>query len=267
MLRTLFTRTAENTAGFILPLLKPGMRALDCGCGPGTISVGLARRISPGHLTGVDAFAEHVALGRKQAGKFGAPNVGFQHASVYSLPFDDNTFDIVFINAVLNHLVKPLKALAEVKRVLKPGGILGLREAFTQGTLYSPGHPTIKRSIELIIASVNQKGGDANIGMRINGLVKEAGFSDTTVSASFETMGTPDMVKMIAEDIALIFSGVDYKKALLDAGLATNEELDDIVRFYSTATEETIQFIAMPYLEVICRKADDSARKNNAEGM
>src|SRR5215470_9709319 len=57
-------RTAEKEASFFLPLLRPGMRLLDVGCGPGSITAGLARRVDPGETIGIDASASVIDTAR-----------------------------------------------------------------------------------------------------------------------------------------------------------------------------------------------------------
>src|SRR5512142_1845750 len=101
-------RQAESHAAFFTPYLSPGMRLLDCGCGPGSITCGLAGIVAPGGVVGIDLYAK--ALDAAQS----VSNVRFQAASVYELPFPDGSFDAVFSHAVLEHLAEPLKALAEM---------------------------------------------------------------------------------------------------------------------------------------------------------
>ncbi len=118
-------RTADTHAGFFLPQLMPGWCVLDAGCGPGTITLGLARRVAPGLVTGIDVEDSQFAKAREQAEREGL-NVEFRKASVYQLPFQDDCFDAVFSHALLEHLSDPGAALAELRRVLKPEGLIGL---------------------------------------------------------------------------------------------------------------------------------------------
>lgn len=90
------SRTAEINAAFFLPYLKPGMSLLDCGCGPGSITVGLAERVAPGQVIGVDVGESSIEAAQRLAVERGVSNVRFQVASVYELPFPEGTFDAVF---------------------------------------------------------------------------------------------------------------------------------------------------------------------------
>ena len=110
-----------------MPYLKPGMSLLDCGCGPGTITLGFAEVVSPGRVIGMDVEESQVEIARSNAETVGLSNATFETANIYELPFDDNSFDAAFCHGVLDHLTDPLKALLEMRRVLKPGGVIGVR--------------------------------------------------------------------------------------------------------------------------------------------
>lgn len=113
-------RTAQNHAAFFLSYLKPGMNVLDCGCGPGTITVGFAELVAPGEVVGTEIEEAHVAIARGNAAKHSVANVRFETANIYELPFADASFDAVFISAVLGNLREPIRGLRESFRVLKP---------------------------------------------------------------------------------------------------------------------------------------------------
>src|SRR5262245_12667799 len=80
-------RTAEEAAAFLLPSLRPGMRLLDIGCGPGSITLGLAQRLAPGQVVGVDLSLETLEAARRSAAAQGIRNLTFEEGSVYQLPF------------------------------------------------------------------------------------------------------------------------------------------------------------------------------------
>jgi ubiquinone/menaquinone biosynthesis C-methylase UbiE len=121
-------RTAQSHAAFFLPHLKPGMSLLDCGCGPGTITLSFAELVAPGQVVGTEIEALHVALARENAANSNVSNVRFETADIYGLPFEDASFDAVFISAVLSNLREPIRGLREAYRVLRPGGVIGIKE-------------------------------------------------------------------------------------------------------------------------------------------
>ena len=113
--------TAEASAAYLLPYLRPGLRVLDFGCGPGNISVGLAKAAAPGELHGVDMEESQIELARAVAAAYGRDNTIFHAGDVTNMPFEDDFFDVAHCHNVLMHIPDTGAVLAEVKRVLKPG--------------------------------------------------------------------------------------------------------------------------------------------------
>ncbi|OUL31820.1 hypothetical protein BV378_00685 [Nostoc sp. RF31YmG] len=97
-------RTVDSHAAFFTPDLCPGMKLLDCGCGPGTIALGLARAIAPGRVTGIDREAAQISIAAENAINQAVGNTHFQEANFYALPFLDNSFDAVFFHVLFEHL-------------------------------------------------------------------------------------------------------------------------------------------------------------------
>ena len=97
-------RTVEKCATFFAPHLRPGMRLLDCGCGPGTITLGLATIVAPGEVVGIDNDPERLEAARAAAREEGVANVTCQEASILELPFPDGSFDAAFSHALMEHL-------------------------------------------------------------------------------------------------------------------------------------------------------------------
>jgi len=146
LVRAFGLRDSTREAQFFLPHLKPGMSLLDCGCGPGTITVGLAKVVAPGHVTGIDIASEQFELGRRLAAAHDLTNVSFEQGDLTELRFDDASFDAVFAHGVLYHLSDPHVALNELRRVLRPGGLLGIRDTDEGGTLFGPRTPLLQRA-------------------------------------------------------------------------------------------------------------------------
>ena len=122
------SRTAEASAGFLLDRVQPGSSLLDIGCGPGSITVGMAKALAPGKVVGIDIEPSQVDLGRQHALEEGVSNCTFEAASVLELPMADETFDAVYGHTILMQFSDLEPVLDEVTRVLKPGGLVGFRE-------------------------------------------------------------------------------------------------------------------------------------------
>jgi ubiquinone/menaquinone biosynthesis C-methylase UbiE len=121
-------RTAATHAKFLLPHISAGMRVLDCGCGAGSITLGLAEAAAPGEVIGIDVEPVQIERAQSLAAAQGATNVQFKVADITCLPFPDASFDAVFAHAVLYHLADPHHALKECRRVLRPTGCIGIRD-------------------------------------------------------------------------------------------------------------------------------------------
>ena len=105
--------------------LRPGQRALNVGCGTGEDVWALAERVAPGgYAEGIDLNPWTIGEARRRAaaGAVG-PSVIFRVGDVYALPYDDASFDAVCSERMFTHLTDPLRALREIGRVLRPGGV------------------------------------------------------------------------------------------------------------------------------------------------
>ncbi len=138
VLRSHRWRTAENSAGYLLARLHPGMTLLDVGCGPGTITCDLARRVAPGQVIGVDASAEVMPRHERPRPGPASPSLHFEVGDLFDLRFEDGTFDVVHAHQVLQHVGDPVAALAEMRRVCRRGGIVAVRDADYPAMRYFP---------------------------------------------------------------------------------------------------------------------------------
>jgi len=142
-------RTFESHGAFLLPYLRAGHTVLDCGCGPGVISVGLARRVPQGSLTCIDLSGYQLEEARRRAQQAGVGNIHFFCQDARALGFAHATFDVVFANALIEHLPVPAPALREMWRVLRPGGILALRSPNWTALRLSPASDASSMCVEL----------------------------------------------------------------------------------------------------------------------
>jgi ubiquinone/menaquinone biosynthesis C-methylase UbiE len=202
-------RTAESHAGFFLPQLLPGWRVLDAGCGPGTITIGLARKVSPGPVIGIDIEESQFAKAREQAEQEGL-NIEFQTANISHLPFGDGYFDAVFSHAVLQHLTDPDAALTELRRVLKPGGLIGVRAGDMGGTLVDSEGEEAAQGLAAYLAKSEKGGGDPYIGRKLGRLLRKAGFMVEGVSASYEVI--TETLRQIGPSLAAQFAVAEKER-------------------------------------------------------
>jgi ubiquinone/menaquinone biosynthesis C-methylase UbiE len=185
-------RNAAENAGFFLPHLRAGMHVLDCGCGPGNITIGLAAVVAPGEVVGIDIEPSQIDLARTQAAQRGCTNIRFDVGNVLQLPYPEATFDSVFGHTILMQFQDPLPVLAEVCRVVKPGGVVGFREPACHGNLYAPPEGAYKQYFALFMRMLQHNGSNPLVGHRLSALLSHAGLERVTMSASYEGRGSPE---------------------------------------------------------------------------
>lgn len=179
-------RRLRRDGDFFLPFLAPGMRVLDCGCGPGSLTCDIAGEVIPGEVIGLDAATSQVELARERAARLGVDNVRFQAGDVYALPFESGELDAVFSHALLEHLSDPVAAMREFHRVLKPGGTVGVRTPDWGAFLYAPETPEFLEAIRCFTDRQNANGGDVRCGHKLRGYALQAGFEQVRSHATFE---------------------------------------------------------------------------------
>lgn len=228
--RWMAARTAGTELTFLLPHLRPGLRLLDCGCGPGSITVGLAQAVAPGgEVVGLDLEPRQLETARAFAAENEVTNVTFEQGSVYALPYDDASFDAAVAHFVIEHVSEPLRALKEIRRVLKPGGIAAVKDPFYPAFTWRPSLPEVVRAWELIRRAHRHSGGSEAYAADLRTLLLEAGFARTEAEAVARTVishrSGPDEPFSIMQH-QLRESG--FRETVVKEGWATESELDEL---------------------------------------
>jgi len=179
VLRSHRWRTVENSAAYLLPHLRPGLRLLDVGCGPGTITADFATRLAPGTVLGIDASAEVIDAARRDH-----PDVTFSVADVYDLGLEDASWDVVHAHQVLQHLADPVAALREMRRVVRPGGIVAARDSDYASFTWHPADERLERWLALYQEIARANSGEPDAGRRLLSWARQAGFTRVDASAS-----------------------------------------------------------------------------------
>ena len=224
--RVLERRNAQSHAAHLLPHLRPGMRLLDFGCGPGTISVGLAKAVAPGEFHGIDVEESQVDLARRTARAAGCENVEFRMGSVTDLPFDDGWFDVAHCNAVLMHVPDIRAALNELKRVLKPGGIVSVQELITAASFSAPDFGNLNGMFDTFAKVLSATGGHPQLGREIKNVLYEAGFVDVESSLSFEVFDSTEDRALFHGFVRDWFFASDMVTAATQNGFATPRQFE-----------------------------------------
>jgi len=204
-------RTLESHGSFFIPLLQPGMTVLDCGCGPGSITLGIAARIGDGQVIGVDLSPSQIELASENARRQGIANASFREASAYALPFPPAHFDAVFSHALLEHLNDPGLALREFLRVLRPGGVAGVCAPDWGGFIGSPPTPELTAAMRAHNEIQNRNGGDTLVGRKLLGLMLDAGFGEVRAQARYQNYD--DLADITGALAAQLEHGGDHEYA------------------------------------------------------
>ena len=248
-------RRAASHAAFFLPYLQTGMTLLDCGCGPGTITLDFAAIVEPGEVIGVDVEPSQLRLAWAQGTDRETSNARFTVADLYALPFPDSTFDAVFLHGVLEHLREPVSALGEVRRVLKPGGVAGTRHADFGGFLLEPAEPPLDRFVPLFERLMIHNGGDPMAGRHQLRWLRKAGFEQLAVSASYDCWtGTPTETRRNACFLAKLVGESAFASQLMEAGIADSATLARMSESFIAWGHHPHAFAAEAWGEAVARK-------------
>lgn len=253
--RAVFGRRTGRVAEFLAPHLRAGMRLLDCGCGPGSITVDLAQAVAPGEAIGVDLREDALAQGRALARERGVVNVTFQAANVYELPYPDGSFDALFACAVLQHLAVPLAALKEMHRVMRPGEVIGIVDGSSTITMRYPTNPLLEKWDRLRALEREYTTGRPSDALALRALLRAAGFTRTQASAEMTTEAGPpagslEETRRVARNHLIRLHGVLGELAIAQ-GWTTKEELGRMAEALMAWGEAPDAFYARPAFTAI----------------
>ena len=246
-------RTAEDSAGYLLPYLQPGLSLLDVGCGPGTITGDLAARVAPGQVTAIDQFTDVLNVALAEVQRRNLSNVSFAAADVHRLDCPDDVFNVVHAHQVLQHVADPVQALREMRRVCVPGGIVAARDADYSGFAWFPRLPALDFWLDIYQQVARANHGEPDAGRQLLSWALAAGFEDITPTASVWCYATPATREwwggMWADRI--LHSGVG--RDLLARGLATAAQLEEIAAAWREWAAAPDGWLVIPHGEIICR--------------
>ena len=168
-----------------------------------------------------------IGLARSAAEAGGHGNATFHVGGVTALLFEDNSFDVAHCHAVLMHVPDTRATLAEVKLVLRPGGIVASREMFVSSSFLEPSIDDTDSAWATFSNLLAANGGHPQMGKELKNTFLEAGFSDIRASVSFDFFSTAEDVAFLHAFISDWFYSPDVIAATTKHGLATQQQFDD----------------------------------------
>ncbi|RBY84078.1 methyltransferase domain-containing protein [Blastococcus sp. TF02A-30] len=245
-------RTADNSAGYLLPHLRPGLDLLDVGCGPGTITVDLAARVAPGRVLGLDAAADPLDEARAAAAS-AAVAVEFVVGDVYALDLPAGSFDVVHAHQVLQHLTDPVAALREMARVCRPGGLIAVRDVDYATFTWFPADPGLDRWLEVYYAVARGNDAEPDAGRRLLAWAHAAGLRDVTATASAWCYASPAEREWWGNSWAGRATASSFAGQAVAAGIATRAELEQLADAWRRWRDADDGWLSMTHGELLIR--------------
>lgn len=252
VLRSHVWRTAENSAGYLLAHLGPELDLLDVGCGPGTITLDLAGRVAPGRVLGIDTSGDVIEQATAAAAAAGSP-VEFTVGSAYQLDLADDSFDVVHAHQVLQHLADPVAAITELRRVLRPGGLLAVRDSDYAGFFWSPTDDRLDRWLALYHELTAHNDAEADAGRFLPAWVRAAGFEELTVSSSTWTFTDVSDRAWWGGLWADRVERSSFATQAVEYGLSSVDELADLAAGWRAWATKPDALFVVPHVEVLAR--------------
>ena len=229
--------------------LKPGMLVADFGCGIGAVSRMLAEMVGPtGGVTAIDANEDQMEQAAHLCEQGGQINVSFWKADACATQLPDSVFDLVYCRFLLIHLPDPDACLREMRRVLKPGGIIVVEDG-DLGSAGSVPPSALNAFADLFTRLGPVRGVNYLLGKDLYHMVARAGFHDAEIEIHQPAASR-------GENRALLkWSIEEAGEGCVDAGLLTREQLDQTLAEMQTAMDDPNVLVLMPRMSLV------SARK------
>lgn len=234
-----------------------GSVVLEVGCGVGAQTLILAWHSPNARFISIDISAESIAEAKRRTDAAGLTNVTFQQADIFSLPYEAESFDHIFVCFVLEHLSRPREALAILKRLLRREGTITVIEGDHGSTFFYPDNVPAHSAIESLIKMQEQAGGNALVGRQLYPLMVEVGFGGVHVSPRMVYVdgSRPELADAFTrKTFTAMIEGV--REAAITAGLVEPKPFDAGVKALYRAAEPDGVF-CYTFFKAVARKSED----------
>jgi ubiquinone/menaquinone biosynthesis C-methylase UbiE len=220
-------------------------------------TIDLARLVDPCLVVGIDIANEQVCSARERAEHYDVGNVLFETGSVYDLPFDSDSFDLVFCNGLLFQLSDPCLALQEMHRVTAPGSQLCAREPDYASATFYPLDNNLHHAFSLQMRACKELGLDMNLGRRLREVFADVGFGYTEASASCDSFGTPESIEHLAAGLLEDWQEAPWSRHVRRQGWIDEVTVQSFLQSIRDFAEDPYAVLAIPCFEV-CATASES---------
>lgn len=194
------TRSGSAATDFFTDYLRPEMRVLHAYCGDGMSTYSLATYVPMGEVTGIDPDTSNLRRARSRSYVSDAGDVSFERCTLSDLPFGPDEFDAVLVDGAFSTEASPERALDELKRVLAPGGLLGVRHTVPSSRVATGDVPLIERSLRRRDTVQRDLGGNPDVGLKQPALLREAGFVNLRITSSAQQKSDDELLVELAAD-------------------------------------------------------------------
>ena len=249
------SRAAAVYADFLLPYLSPDTHLLDVGCGSGELSVDLAGSV--GRLTAIDVDSAEVELAREAAQRAGVTNAVFTVGDIVQLDQAGDAFDVVFGHSVLEAMLQPQDAVAQMFRVLKPRGLVAVASVEYGGLILAGPHHDLCRRLYTIRERLWMiEGANPFLGRELRGLLEAAGFEHVSATTKTISYGTKERVEEFGRDRADDCVEEWFSESTVRHGLATADDLTLMRRAWLEWASSPGSYAAFAWCRAVGRKPD-----------
>ena len=228
--------------------IRPGMHVADFGCGVGAATRMLASMVGPtGTVTGIDAYDSQLHQAFRLCDEAGLQNVSFCQADASDTELPANSFDLVYCRFLLLHLTDPFACLREMRRVLKPGGVIVVEDG-DLATATSVPLTALDAFASLFTRLAPLRGVDYSLAGDLFHMVKAMGFINPEIEIHQPAIAQGETRYLLK------WSMEEAGPAFVEAGIITTEQLQQTLYVMQKATENPDVLILAPRMSQVWAK-------------